>query len=159
MGYLDEFEAANLVPASVLGQIRGAYSPLLEEFQRRERAGERFVLADLIAYQFLLEKFLGASTKCDAGVMPPLVRRLPFARLHQNDALIEIADVPVCEPDETLGASSQMTTSSTRACASDRSTFDVCAHCAGAPDCRQLGCVYEELLVSIAARLEAIRAA
>jgi hypothetical protein len=55
MGFLDQYEADGSVPSGIRQQIRDAYASLLEDYQRRDAAGERLTPTDLIAYQFLLE--------------------------------------------------------------------------------------------------------
>jgi hypothetical protein len=91
--------------------------------------------------------------------MPPLVRRLPHDRVHQDEALPGTTEVHAGASDETSAAMPQSATSPASTCAADRATFTACAHCINAGECKQLGCAYDELLVSIAARLEAIKAA
>ncbi len=54
MGFLDELVADGSLPSGMRQQIRDAYPDLLEDYKRREAAGERFAFTDLIAYQFLL---------------------------------------------------------------------------------------------------------
>lgn len=54
MGFLDQLVADGSVPSGIRQQIRDAYADLLEDYKRREAAGERFGFTDLTAYQFLL---------------------------------------------------------------------------------------------------------
>lgn len=152
MGFLDELQSGNLISGAVARQIRSAYAPFLRDLQRRECAGERLALADLIAYQFLLETFLCSFAKCDVAAIPPLVRRLPSWRSNREDSSGRLTVNHARERNETREASSELEPSSSG------SPFNICAHCILGSECKHLGCAYADLLESIAARLRALKA-
>ncbi len=153
MGFLDELQSGNLISDAVARQIRSAYEPFLKDLRRRECAGERLALADLIAYQFLLEKFLGALAKCDAEAVPPLVRSLPSWRVNRENSSGGLTDAHAQGRDEARIASPELKSPS------GGLPFNICAHCILGSECTHLGCAYTDLLESIAARLEALKAA
>jgi hypothetical protein len=70
VGYLDDLEAEGLISAAIKSQIREAYPVFLNDLKRRQSEGERLPLADLIAFQFLLDK----SSHANSQNNPPLVR-------------------------------------------------------------------------------------
>lgn len=152
MSFLDELQLGNLISGAVARQIRSAYEPFLKDLQRRECAGERLALADLIAYQFLLEKFLGTFAKCDAEAIPPLVRKLPSWRFNREESSGRLTETHGGDRDETRVASSELESSS------DHTPLNTCAHCILDSECKHLGCAYTDLLESIAARLQALKA-
>ena len=56
MGYLDELQAKGTVSSTICRQIGEAYVAFLADLKRKQMSGDRLVLADLIALQFLLER-------------------------------------------------------------------------------------------------------
>jgi hypothetical protein len=120
VGYLDELQAKGLVSSAICRQIREAYVAFLADLKRKQMSGDRLVLADLIALQFLLERSARANNS-DAKNLPPLARSFSLRS----------------QPDGPPG------------------DHGFCSHCASKPECTQSYCRYQEILASIAARLDA----